>query len=281
MNQHPIFRNLWYAANALLVVSVLFLLYASGWEFSTRSYLKGFSDAIVPVTAPPEEKVAAILSWMEHGPARRITETTDLFSPRNPQDTLNYKALLQVCGSATNAFVNLANSSGVPARRLLLLNKNRQTSHVVAEVYLSGRWVVVDPVFHIVMRDADRHPLTRNELIGPQVLAQATQGLVGYDASYTYDRTVHLRMSRIPIIGSFVRRLLDHVLPGWEDSVYWTLLVERESFGALVGAAFLVVFAFLARMALRKFGELRFGIQHIRVREQLRRAGQSFLSGAG
>lgn len=281
MKQHPIFRNLWYAANALLILSLLFLLYTAVWEYSTRSYLNGFSDAIVPVSAPAEERVAAILSWMQHGPARSGSNAAGPFSLRDPQETLNYRALLQVCGSATNAFVNLANSSGVPARRLLLLNKNRQTSHVVAEVYLSGRWVVVDPVFHIVMRDADQHPLTRNELIDPQVLAQATQGLVGYDASYTYDRTVHLRTSRIPIIGSFMRRLLDHVLPGWEDSVYWTLLVERESFGALVGAAFLVLFAFLARMAVRKFGELRFGIQHIRVREQLRRAGQSFLSGAG
>ena len=281
MKQHPIFRNLWYAANALLILSLLFLLYTTGWEYSTRSYLKGFSDAIVPVSVPAEERVAAILSWMQHGPARSNSNAAGPLSLRDPQETLNYRALLQVCGSATNAFVNLANSSGVPARRLLLLNKNRQTSHVVAEVYLSGRWVVVDPVFHIVMRDADQHPLTRNELIDPQVLAQATQGLVGYDASYTYDRTVHLRTSRIPIIGSFMRRLLDHVLPGWEDSVYWTLLVERESFGALVGAAFLVLFAFLARMAVRKFGELRFGIQHIRVREQLRRAGQSFLSGAG
>lgn len=281
MKQHPIFRNLWYAANALLILSLLFLLYTTGWEYSTRSYLKGFSDAIIPVSAPAEERVAAILSWMQHGPARRSSNAAGPFSLRDPQETLNYRALLQVCGSATNAFVNLANSSGVPARRLLLLNKDRQASHVVAEVYLSGRWVVVDPVFHIVMRDADQHPLTRNELIDPQVLAQATQGLVAYDASYTYDRTVHLRMSRIPIIGSFMRSLLDHVLPGWEDSVYWTLLVERESFGALVGAAFLVLFAFLARMAVRRFGELRFGIHHIRVREQLRRAGQSFLSGAG
>jgi hypothetical protein len=281
MKQHPIFRNLWYAANALLIVSLLFLLYAAGWEFSTRSYLKGFSDAIVPVSAPPEERVAAILSWMEHGPARRTSSATGPFSLRDPQETLNYQALLQICGSATNAFVNLANSSGVPSRRLLLLNQDRRATHVVAEVYMNGRWVVVDPVFHIVLRGADQHPLTRNELIDPKILAQAAQGLVAYDASYTYERTAHLRMSRIPVIGSFMRRFLDRVLPGWEDSVYWTLLVERESFGALVGAVFLVLFAFLARMAMRGFGESRLGIHHVRVREHLRRAGQAFLSGVG
>ena len=280
MNQHPIFRNLWYAANALLVLSVLFLLYASGWEFSTRSYLKGFSDAIVPVAAPPEEKIVAILAWMEHGPARRTTETTDLFSPRNPQDTLNYKALLQVCGSATNAFVNLANSSGLPARRLLLLNEQRRAKHVVAEVLVNGRWIVVDPLFRVILRGADQHPLTRNELGDPQVLAQATQGLVHYDATYTYERTAHLRMSRIPLIGGALRSTLDKLLPGWENSVYWTLLLERESFGALVAAVCLVLFSFFIRIALRWFGESRLGIHQVRVREHLRRAAQS-LGGPG
>ncbi len=280
MNQHPIFRNLWYAANALLVVSVLFLLYASGWEFSTRSYLKGFSDAIVPVTAPPEEKVAAILAWMEHGPARRAAAATGPFPLRNPQDTLNYQTLLQVCGSVTNAFVNLANSSGLPARRLLLLNEERRAKHVVAEVFVNGRWIVVDPLFRIILRGADQHPLTRDELVDPRVLAQATQGLVHYDASYTYERTAHLRMSRIPVIGRALRSILDKVLPGWEDSVYWTLLVERESFGALVTAAFLVLFSFFIRRALRWFGELRLGIHQVRMREHLRRAAQS-LGGPG
>lgn len=280
MSQHPIFRNLWYVANALLVISVLFLLYTSGWEFSTRSYLKGFSDAIVPVTAPPEEKVAAILSWMEHGPARRATAATGLFPLRDPQETLNYQALLQVCGSATNAFVNLANSSGLPARRLLLLNEQRRTNHVVAEVLVNGRWIVVDPLFRIILRGADQHSLTRDELVDPKVLAQATRGLVHYDASYTYERTAHLRMSRIPVMGRVLRSILDRLTPGWEDSVYWTLVVERESFGALMTAALLVLFSFFTRIALRWFGESRLGIHQIRMREYLRRAAQS-LGGPG
>ena len=280
MKQHPIFRNFWYAADALLVVSILFLLYAAAWEFSTRSYLTGFSDAIVPVTAPPEEKVAAILSWMEHGPARRTTAATGLFPLRDPQETLNYNALLQVCGSATNAFVNLANSSGIPARRLLLLNEQRRANHVVAEVYLNGRWIVVDPVFRIILRGADQQPLTREQLTDPEVLTQATRGLVRYDASYTYERTAHLRMARIPIIGRALRSTLDYALPGWSDSVYWTLLVERESFGALAAAVCLVLLSFFIRIVLRWFGESRLGIRHVRMREHLKRVAQS-LGGPG
>lgn len=280
MRQHPFYRNLWYVVNASLIVSLLFLIYAAAWEFSMQSYLKGFSDAIVPLSATPEERVSAILTWMEHGPARATTPTGGLFPLRDPQETLNYRALLQVCGSATNAFVNLANSSGLPARRLLLLNEHRRASHVVAEVYLNGRWVVVDPIFHIILRDRNQHPLTKEELRDPEALAQATQGLVSYDASYSYSRTAHVRLSRIPVVGAILRKVLDHVFLGWEDSVYWTLLLERESFGALLAAVLLVVFSLLARITLRWFGESRLGIPQMRMREQLRRAAQSFLSRA-
>ena len=75
---------------------------------------------------------------------------------RDPEDTLNYSGLLHVCGSATNAFVNLADSSGLRARRLLLLSPRGTASHVVAEVSLDGRWVVVDPVFGTLLKVSRR-----------------------------------------------------------------------------------------------------------------------------
>ncbi len=85
-------------------------MYAAAWEYSTRRYLAGFSDAIVPATAPGDEKIQAILNWMAHGPARYPSMPSDLIPDRDPTDTLNYYALLQVCGTATNAFINLMRS---------------------------------------------------------------------------------------------------------------------------------------------------------------------------
>ena len=41
-------------------------------------------------------------------------------------------------GSATNAFLNLANSAGLLARRLLLLNANQGAKHVDGEVLVTG-----------------------------------------------------------------------------------------------------------------------------------------------
>ena len=65
-----VFYVAWYAVNILLIASVIFAIYALGWEFSTRRYLKGFSDAIVPASAPTEKKIDSVLAWMAHGPTR-------------------------------------------------------------------------------------------------------------------------------------------------------------------------------------------------------------------
>jgi hypothetical protein len=120
-------------------------VYATAWEYSTRRYLKGFSDAIIPAAASPEEKIQAILDWMAHGPARLRSGFVSSGQDRDPTDTLNYDSLLRVCGTATNAFINLAVSGGLPARRILLLNSDQGAKHVDAEVLVKGRWIVVDP----------------------------------------------------------------------------------------------------------------------------------------
>ncbi len=134
MKGHRLFRSIWALANLLLVVSAVFLLYALCWEYSTRQYLGGFSDAIVPANAPPEEKVQAILDWMKSGPARKDGTVAGAFLLRNPEETLNYRELLRVCGSAANAFINLASTSGLRVRRLLLLDERGLTTHVDTEV---------------------------------------------------------------------------------------------------------------------------------------------------
>ncbi len=271
MKRHPTLLTVWYAVNGLLVLSVLLFLYAVVRDYSTREYLKGFSDAVTPAGATPEEKISEILAWMQHGPARR-TGNASPTATHDPEQTLNYQALLRVCGSATNAFVNLANSSGLQSRRLLLLAADRGAKHVVAEVFIDGRWIVVDPAFRNIPRGADGHLLTRQELGDPEVLRQATRNVPNYDPTYTYETTAHVRLARIPIIGRFLRGLLNHVLPGWEDSVWWTVLLERRSFAVLVISFFLLLLFLFARFALRWYAEARYGIHRVRVRERVRDA---------
>ena len=275
--RHPLFHGIWFAVNVLLVVSIFLAVYSAGWEFSTRRYLKGFSDAIVPATSPGDEKVEAILHWMAHGPARKSSDADTAEGDRDPTDTLNYKALLQVCGTATNAFINLVDTGHMEVRRLLLVDSRQMTKHVVAEVLVDGRWIVVDPTFRVVMRGPDGRALTREELTDPATLAFATRDLHGYDPSYTFDHVVHIRLAKLHILGSLLRRILDHVIPGWEDTTSTTLLVERESFAAMVSSFLLLIFLILLRTSLRWYGEKRLGVHSAHIRQQLRRACHAFL----
>jgi hypothetical protein len=63
-------------SNVLLIISVLLAIYSIGLEFSTRRYLKVFSDPIIPVVGSSEEKIEAMLNWVPHGPARRHGDLT-------------------------------------------------------------------------------------------------------------------------------------------------------------------------------------------------------------
>ena len=88
------FRTAWRAVNFLLAVSLVCLAYAAAREWSVRQYLHGFSDAVVSAAAQPEQKIEAILAWMKNGPARAEAARPDELSPRNPENTLNYRQLL-------------------------------------------------------------------------------------------------------------------------------------------------------------------------------------------
>lgn len=278
MKRHTLFRTSWICVNVALLISAAALLFCLGWEFSVRNYLKGFSDAIIPYSSTPEQKVESILAWMQYGPARRTSASPNLLNPRNPEETLNYKELLQVCGTATNAFVNLAYSSGLQARRLLLLDPARVTKHVVVEVRIDGRWVVVDPAFRIFFRDAQGRFLTRDQLRDPAIFRQATQVIPDYPSIYTYESTAHVRLSRIPSVGRYLRILLDRVWPGWEEAFNWTLLVERESFTLLMVSAVLFLFFLASRLFLSWYGGRRLGIVRVRMRDQVWRAGAALFS---
>src|SRR6202167_2735490 len=278
---HTLFRAVWYAGNILLILAILLAGYSAVWEYSTRKYLKGFSDAIVPVSASTDEKAEAILHWMANGPTRH-PQGPDPSSPdRDPTDTLNYTSLLRVCGNATNAFINLSDSAGLAARRLLLLDSHGSAKHVVAELSMNERWVVVDPTFHLIFRGPDGVPLTREQLTDPAVFSAATRNVNGYSSNYSFERTTHVRMGRLGWLGLPVRSVVNRLLPGWEDSTAVSLLLERKSLATLVFALTLLFLLALLRVGLRWYGERRLGLHPVRIRQQLRRAFRAFVDAAG
>ncbi len=271
-----LFSWVWAATNILLLLAMFMVCYSVGWEESTRVYLKGFSDAMVPTPASPIEKVESILAWMNNGPRRPSAGSLDV-NHRDPEQTLNYYDLLRVCGTATNAFINVAHSSGLLARRLLLTNHWGMVWHVVAEVQVDGKWVVVDPAFRTIMRDSSGNLLSRNDLRDPATLAAATKNIPDYDLSvYRYDRTERIRLEKVPLIGNLLRRLASY-WPAWSDSLFWTMLVERESFGVMILSFLVFVSLLFFRVALRWYAEKRLGLRTPRMRTHLARLGTAWL----
>ncbi len=279
MREHPIFRVFWYAINTLLILSLGGGLYSFVWEYSTRSYLKGFADAISSNNAGGVDEIQSILSWMETNSARAGADADDssVLADRDPEYTLNSSPLLMVCGTATNAFVNLARSSNLYTRRLLLLDNNRHVMHVVAEVLIDGRWIVVDPSHRAMFRGSDGHFLTRDELANPAIFNTAIQLIPHYPPVYSFQNTVHVHLGRIPVVGDSLRKILDFVWPSWEVTIDWTLLLERESFAALFISTLLLGIALISRLLLGWYCSWRLGVVRPKLRDHLIHVGEALL----
>jgi hypothetical protein len=278
VNRLRIFRVGWWTCNLLLAASLVATTWCGVWEYSVRQYLDGFSDAIVADTATSQQKAEAILDWMRVGPPRMNAPHPAQLSSRDPQDTLNYKQLLEVCGSATNAFLNLAGSTGIGARRLLLLTPERTAKHVVAEVNVDGRWVIVDATYRTFMKDAKGNLLTRQDLRNPQIFDEAANRIPNYIRDYSYERVAHVRVAALPLYGLHIRQFLDRVFPDWDNSLDWNLLLERRSFFYL----FISVNAFLLLLVLRGilgwWADHRLQAPRFHLRANLARATTTFFT---
>jgi len=273
-----LFRAVWWLSNLLLAVALGATIWSGVSEYSLRHYLKGFSDAVVPEAASPQQKAEAILDWMSKGPPRLEVQSPAEVSPRDPRDTLNYRQLLEVCGSATNAFLNLSRSAGIETRRLLLLTPERTTKHVVAEVYVADRWVIVDPSYRAFLKDARGNLLTRKDLQNPELFREATSYLPNYPPEYTYERFAHVRTAALPFRGAQVRRVLDHVVPGWDEYVDWSLLLERRSFLYFFLSVDFLVLLMIVRMILGWLADHRLRVPRFHLRANLSRATAAFFT---
>ena len=149
---------------------------------------------------------------------------------------------------------------------------------MVAEVLIDERWIIVDPTFRVIMKDARGHYLTRSELRNPAVFSEAAGAIPNYPREYSYDQFAHVRLARLPLEGLHLRRLLDTVYPGWDESVDWSLLLERESFFYLVLSAAATLLFLLLRVLLAWYADSRLRIQRFHLRQNAVRAGAAFFS---
>jgi len=279
LRRHRLFRAMWWLGNLMLAVAIIATVYTSVWEYSVRRYLKGFSDAIVPQAEDSQLKAEAILGWMGTGPPQLEVQRLSDVSPRAPQDTLNYRQLLGVCGSATNAFLTLSQSTGLKARRLLLLAPDGTARHVVAEVRIDGRWVIADPIFRTFLKDSRGRLLTRKDLQDPEIFREATRSIPNYLPEYSYESLASVRAAAIPYVGAAVRHLLDGAVPAWDDSsLDWSLLLERRSFMYFFLAVNALIALLLVRIVIAWLADHRFRVPRFHLRANLSRATAGFFT---
>jgi hypothetical protein len=97
-----------------------------------------------------------------------------------------------------------------------------------------------------------------------------------YPPQYTYERFAHVRLAALPFYATGVRRLLDRFLPGWEEHLGWSLLLERRSFLYLFISANSLILLVLVRVVLAWVADDYLRVPRFRLRAKLGRATISF-----
>jgi hypothetical protein len=85
-----------------------------------------------------------------------------------------------------------------------------------------------------VLRDRSGRALTKEELRDPEVFHDAMGRIPGYNPTHTFERTAHIHLRRIPLVGQLLRRALDRFAPGWEEVIDWGYFPEHPSLWPIV-----------------------------------------------
>ncbi len=149
---------------------------------------------------------------------------------------------------------------------------------MVSEVLVDDHWIIADPTYRILWRDKNGNFVSKTDLKNPATFAEVTGTIPNYPAEYTYDHFAHVRVARLPLEGLGMRRALDFIFPSWEESLDWSLLLERESFFVLTVATICTLFFVLLRILLGWYADRRLRIPRFHLREHMARAGAAFFS---
>jgi len=110
--------------------------------------IKRLAGNITKNKKTPREAAVTLFNWV------RDNIKYDLVSTLNVREILKNKATC--CVGKTNLFVALCRAVGIPARYVMFKGNlksprkdiaSNEAQHVVAEIYIDGKWILVDPAF--------------------------------------------------------------------------------------------------------------------------------------
>jgi len=272
-----LFRPIWWSCNLLLVLALAATFYAGVWEYSVRQYLKGVSTAIIPNSASQQQKLEIILARMSAKPALPAQEPGELNSLADLLENLKDEGLFEISDTNLDYFLNLSWSAGLQSRPLYLLSKENQITRSVAEVRLEGRWIIVDPDLHAIMKDAKGNLLSRNDLQHPETSAMGpTNSLSGYLPERPYAKVTNLRIAASPHFESSLWNRLEKFLSKSEEYLHWSPPFERRSFLYLFSSIGSLLCLLSVRAVLAWMADHYLGIPRFHLLANLRHAAISF-----
>lgn len=149
------------------------------------------------------------------------------------------------CGSFTSVVGRLLVSAGYPIRILQMHCGPDPACHILLEVQLDGRWVVVDPSYNLLFQNTDGSIASYDQL-HHNFSAYAAQTPRDYNPAYRFEDARRTNWDKIPVLMPLLRGLLNATmgetwtnelsLRAWVLNRYWLWFFAAGGFyaGALL-----------------------------------------------
>ena len=173
-------------------------------------------DQIVQSNVNPDmnerEKIIHIMHWV-HWKVSLINRSIK-YEPElgKPDFLITPKQILTVggaCGNSTKLFVALVQRAKFKARPLLIISNGVIGAHVVAEVWVEGRWAIFDPIFGYFYSTPEGYLATAKHIQeNPELLKKVVDRNYPIK-SYSYQYITRTNWRKIPpILYTLLHKLL-------------------------------------------------------------------------
>ncbi len=133
-------------------------------------------------TSDPQGQIDLALSWVTQSVRPQDASPSPVISD-------DYYNILKrgsgYCDQAAYVFSVLSTRLGIPARMIMLQDRDGISRHTAAEVYLDSKWQYIDPWLGVFPHNSDGSGYTRYEFAHDQSALEkyryTEQGLTGYD----------------------------------------------------------------------------------------------------
>jgi len=171
------------------------------------------------------------------------------------------------CGSYATVFVEACHRAGIPAR-VCQLRTGGQSIHILAEAFVDGRWVAVDPLFGQLFYDRQGQPSGLREVIADWAFFKGQSPPSYSNLGHEPEGVLYTSWARLPLLGQAVRGILS-VIGGTEYAETFSLRSHfLNTYRTYLILALLGMVGYnLTRLALARRQRRR---QRVRIRHRTR-----------